>query len=1324
MNAYICVTYAQEDRDVNDAFCRSLSRYGFRYRCIHENSDPVERSGILTEAALLIALTSTAADHVETVGADIRRAMERQMTVLCVSLDENPLDKRFCVSPESGATRIPYPVGKTPDRHSVALFIHRLFVRHLSRYDECFIQSRCSEDGYGTVVSLAHSAHRGDGDACYALGCAYEAGESLPNLENEAAIWMERAADKNVPDALIRMGMLRLQGKGTERSPEIAFDLFDRAAALEDCRGEYRLALCYLEGWGVVKDLEQGAACLQTAARAGYGPALYRLGCLYRDGEGVARSIRTAMILFHAAARRLAADSGELCIPTYGRTRRYTCVTMRHLRRSVLRRLLGAVAVTEPECKDSLLSETRCMGRNRFKVDSLPEDAFKADWMSLTEKSEDREPMPSKSTGRRRGGVPREPDEPELFEAALALGHLLAGGDVGEGIRPAPYAALRWYRYALRLGCVEAAYVLGDLYRQGRGLPAIPARAAALYRLAAEGGSLRGQFAYAVCCEQGIGVPEDPLTAVTYYRLAAESGYGPAQNNLGGCYESGRGILKNELLAVEWYSRAAAAGVADARCRLGICYEMGRGVAMDMDHALRLYEAAATQGHAYAQYRLGLFFHRRAQKRDEPNAAIMATESVSRAVPKGSVEGETPVSALDREHVVGDPLEEDGTTHEEGITEEAMHGISDRLQALRLYRRSASGGSPEGAYALYICYHQGLGVSRDPLMELDFLRLAAEGGHLQATFELGLCYMEGRNLPRDPVAAVACFRRAVNILRSLHTNPLWSRDGEAWNDLPPGGMPLRRAAGSALYLLGYCKLYGIGEVDNTCLPLDQSPSASRVEAALPYLQEAAEMDHTGALTLLGDLHAYGLMKNSSASAEEESLRCYLEAGRAGTDRYDRHVVTGDRTDSTLDALLSLAKRSLQTASQAEDEGDAELSRVSAWHSFSDSANLGSVDALVGMAECLYWGWGESRNPTYAKRMLYRAVALNRGRVEAAVWLGDLLRSTREAEPDPKGADAAYLQGLESPCVESECGPYTFGLRRLERRKVDEETRTEVYYRLATLRAVYFADGPDRRESFPYLAEAILRGHQIAIDDLARMYAYETTDPHALRDEETSKKPSVLSRALGKRARFRRLSKRGEESIRSEQAEQMHHAWMSDYYVALFPEPIPFTKDMCPVTVLGDTPAYVTAEVTPEMRIDALCYLGECFFEGRGLPVRPEAAVACYRAAVAVPFKPERNKPMPKSRINALYSLGWCQLYGVGTATDAAAAVKLLNGVAKSHSGAAYTLGICHEEGRGVLIPNAREALKHYRKAQTLGHPKAAERVLQMKKLLQLSEEDT
>ena len=1289
MNAYVCVTYAQEDREINDGFCRALARYGFRYACVNELSDPVKGRGVLTEAALLIALTSPAAERAETVAADIRRALERGMKVLCVSLAESELDDRFCTGSTEGAVRIPYPVGETPDRHSVSLFVHRLFVRHLACHTECFVESRCAEDVYGGIIRMACRAHSGDGNACYALGRAYELGDGVPALENEAARWISAAAEQGLSDALIRMGILRQTGKGIERDPRAAYTLFDRARRQGDPRGEYRVGLCYLEGCGVIMDPEQGAAYLTGAARTGYAPALYRLACLCRDGIGVTRDVRRARDLLYAACMADRDENSPLPrLSLYGRRGRCGCVSLRYLRQTALSRLLGEAALRPPKDKrkDPRASVNRCLGMTEYRTVELPED--RGGWMKGG----------CDSSARPSDGL----NDFVAADAAFALGALLEAGDPATGFRPSPTAALKWYRYAIRLGHAEAIFALGDAYRRGVGVPALEKRAVALFRMAADRGSLRGQFAFGVCCEQGIGMDEDPAMAVRYYELAARAGYAPARHNLGGCYEQGRGVLRDELTAVEWYSKAAESGLTESMCRLAFCYEQGRGVSADPATALRFFEEAADGGHAYAQYRLGLYYHKRAEERDRKAKEAMAAVDASRLSGKGEIS--------------------EGTVLEESRKgdEETLFGISDRLRALSFYRQAADNGSAEAAYALFICYRLGLGVAPDEAMEVECLRRAAEGGCLQAVYELGLCHMEGRGMPRNQQAAVACFTRVRTAWREALLTE--GRREEA-GAVPPGGITACHAAGSALYMLGYCRLYGIGETDRNRIPDPaKRPSPERVTEAAALLRASAQLDHSGALILLGDLHLYGLMPPAgSASPEDEALDFYLKAARDGQKWRERRVATADRTDHPLDAYMTLAKLALRRAEQAEDEGDAALSRGNAWHSFSDSANLGSADALVGLAECLYRGWGEARNLTYAKRLLYRASVLNHGRVGASLWLGDLLRTAPDGEPDPAGADAAYLQGLETPSVESECGPYTLGLRRAERRQADEAARTEVYYRLATLRAVYFADGPRRRESFPYLAEAILRGHETALEDLARIYAYETAHPRALREEEGTKKCLTLSRMTGQGRALSRLSK-GDDPTRSERAAQMHHSWMSDYYVALCPEPVPFTREMHPVAVLGDVPGYVTAAVTPQMKVDALCYLGECFFEGRGLPTRPEAAVECYRAAVKVPLRLQRNQPMPVSLMNAIYSLGWCLLYGVGTAVNADKAVKLLTRVAKVHSGAAYTLGICHEEGRGVMIPDPREALKHYRKAQSMGHPKAAERIPRLEKLLRNQED--
>ena len=1309
MNPYICVTYAHEDRELSDFFCRGLARYGFRYSCVNELGEPLRRVDLLNQAELLIALTSPAAARAETVASDIRHALEHGLRVLCVSLEENELDHRFCTGSEGGVALIPSPVGDTTDHHAAALFIHRLFVRHLTGFGDCFAEARCTEDLYGQVIRCAFYAHRGDGEACFELGRAYELGMGVPVLEKEAAHWMRRAAERDVCDGLIRMGQFLLAGKGVERDDEAACACFSRAMELGDVRGVYRMALCYLDGTGVLRDAGYAVECLQRAAKQGYAPALYRLAILHRDGVGVDRDPRAALRYLYAACQCPVQDGEEdqassigMPLTIYGRRpgARYSCVTMRQMRYARFTGLIKERATA----RRSKSSAERSFGRNRIREAVLPEDGWTTPLPSLFARRERGSENPVEVHAR-----PANTDiyisdwtQADLALAAFELGRLLSLGSEGGNVYPSPTRALVWYRYAARLGHAEALYHLGDAYRRGYGTPVNPHRAVELFRLASDAGSEQGRFAYAICCERGIGRRADPFEAARLYEQAAEAGYAPAQNNLGGCYEYGIGVAQNMLAAVEWYAAAANENQPDALCRLGVCYETGRGVAMDKEKAVRLYESAAEQGQAYALYRLALCYDGSMEAAAEDKDAL--TSDAGALVTVSSDEGGTSPAELP------------------GSSEAVSRLLPDHARAAELYRRAADGGVPDAAYALYLCHCMERGVSRNERNEVFYLRLAADGNCLQACYELGLCYMEGKGLPKDPAAAVGYFSRAVSLWRARVEDARWFARTLERESMPPDSLSLQQAAGGALYMLGYCRLYGIGETGTE--ESEEISATERIERAAGLFREAADIEHVGSMIMLGDLYAYGLMTAENVSSEDESLRFYLDAVHTSAVGYDRGAAARDRTDRAIDAFMSLATRATLVAEDEADEGTAEMARVNAWRSYSECAARGSADALVGMAECLFYGHGAPRNLSAAVRLLRRAEALNGGRMLASLWLGDYLRSRWEGQTspvDPAESAEVYLRGLQNRCVESECGPYTLALRRETRKQADVRARAEILYRLATLRAMYGMDevkGVDQRytEAFGCLAEAILMGHTQARDDLARIFAYEMSRPRGLSRKANRGKRTAGWR-FGAKARLRRRM-RDIHTVptRNNRALRLHRSWLSDYYTALWPEPVPFAYAMKATALQGDSPAYVNAPVTDLMRINALQYLGECFFEGYGLQPDASAAVICYRAVLDM--APHGVQVQPSAVTDATYSLGWCLLYGVGTAVNYPEAIRLLTLVSKTHAGACYTLGVCHEEGLGVVVADDREAIKFYRKAQKLGHNKAAAKVAMLEKRLQ------
>ncbi len=1309
MNPYVCVTYAHDDREKSDLFCRALSRYGFRYCCINELSAVNRRRESLEQAALLIALTSTAAVQVESVASDIRHALERGMEVICCSLEGNELDHRFCTGTEEGAALIPAPVEDTPDHHALAQFVHRLFVRRLARRRECFVESQCDGNVYGSLIRCAYHAHMGDGEACFELGRAYELGLGVPVLEKEAAIWFRRAADEDVCDALIRMGLFYLAGKGIERDPKEAFRLFTRASDMGDIRGVFRCGLCYLEGQGVVKDPVHALECLKWAADRQYAPAMYRLAILCRESTGAARDIRTAMTYLYAVCRMGGSDPGgttaPLPITVYGRApgKRYTCISMRQMRNTRLKHLIGDSASERGAYRRSKASADRSFGRNTISRRELPEDRW-----AHSPAARYAEEMAERETKKRRPHTAvyeTEWSAADTAGAAYELGRLLAEGSPADGLSPSPTRALVWYRYAVRLNHAEAMYELGDAYRRGYGTPSDVARAVELYRVAADRGSERGQFAYAVCCERGIGTEVDQREAVRRYEQAADGGYAPAQNNLGGCYEYGIGVPRNMLTAVEWYAAAANAGQPDGECHLGICYELGRGVPVDAEKAIRLYDLAVEQGHPYATYRRALCYDR---------GMYHAAEESS--------EGDALVPELVAEPVCVEPTDEKNPHVEKpSFEEERLRRFSvDHTRAATLYKQAADRGVALAAYAYYLCHRLERGVSRNEREEILYLRRAADGGCLQATYELGLCYMEGCGLPKDTRAAVARFARATEMWRECTEDSRLMAYLSEPDRLPPDAMTLRQAAGGALYMLGYCALYGIGTTEDRRAPaLSAAPSHECVAQATPLFREAAEIDHVASIVMLGDLYAYGLLVSDTASSEDESLRYYLEAERvdamlAATGAYTRGIALRDRTENSVDALMSLAARSLSAAEQAVDSGSMELARVNAWRSYSDAAARGSTDALVRMAECLFRGYGTPPNLTAAVRLLRRALSMDGGRVEAALWLGDSCRSRAWGETDPAAADEIYLRGLESTCLESECGPYTMGLRRADRKQEAIRIRSELYYRIATLRAVYFSDTANRKEAFSYLAAAVLMGHAAARDDLARIFEYEINRPRNT-SLKAERRKRLWFRRFGRKASVRRrMQENGGLMSRGSRALRIHQEWLSRYYTALYPEPKPFAYGLEATVIPSDIPDYVKAPVTDAMRVSALQYLGECFYEGYGLKADTAAAVSCYRRVLE--YAP-KGGDIPPAITEATYSLGWCRLYGVGIEANHQEAIRLLTLASKTHGGACYTLGICHEEGLGVVTADDREAVKFYRKAEKFGHPNAAAKVAELERKL-------
>jgi uncharacterized protein len=124
--------------------------------------------------------------------------------------------------------------------------------------------------------------------------------------DRDALRLIQRAAEAGSAEGNHRLGLIYAQGlAGVPRNEARALELFQKAAATGHTRAQINLAILYLRGQGVPRDLVQARAWLEKAATSGDPQALYALGRALSDSEGqaVADPYRAADLFRRAAEK-------------------------------------------------------------------------------------------------------------------------------------------------------------------------------------------------------------------------------------------------------------------------------------------------------------------------------------------------------------------------------------------------------------------------------------------------------------------------------------------------------------------------------------------------------------------------------------------------------------------------------------------------------------------------------------------------------------------------------------------------------------------------------------------------------------------------------------------------------------------------------------------------------------------------------------------------------------------------------------------------------------------------------------------------------------
>lgn len=139
------------------------------------------------------------------------------------------------------------------------------------------------------VKWLNKSAAQDNGDAFYYLYVCFSHGFGVAEDKGKAMSYLERAVNKNIPNAWIEMGNHYFYGDNSVKADDKeAFILWHKAAQKGHPVGQYKVGLCYKYGIGVEPNESSAKDWLLKSAKnkkygdeTGYASAQYELGKYY-----------------------------------------------------------------------------------------------------------------------------------------------------------------------------------------------------------------------------------------------------------------------------------------------------------------------------------------------------------------------------------------------------------------------------------------------------------------------------------------------------------------------------------------------------------------------------------------------------------------------------------------------------------------------------------------------------------------------------------------------------------------------------------------------------------------------------------------------------------------------------------------------------------------------------------------------------------------------------------------------------------------------------------------------------------------------------------
>jgi localization factor PodJL len=156
---------------------------------------------------------------------------------------------------------------------------------------------------------LRAAALKGDATAAYEIGVRYAEGKGVPQNLDEAAKWMDRAAQAGLIPATFRLGTFYEKGLGVKKDTDLARRYYTQAAERGNAKAMHNLAVLDADGGGKGANYKSAAQWFRKAADRGVADSQFNLGILYARGIGVEQNLAESFKWFSLAAAQGDADA-------------------------------------------------------------------------------------------------------------------------------------------------------------------------------------------------------------------------------------------------------------------------------------------------------------------------------------------------------------------------------------------------------------------------------------------------------------------------------------------------------------------------------------------------------------------------------------------------------------------------------------------------------------------------------------------------------------------------------------------------------------------------------------------------------------------------------------------------------------------------------------------------------------------------------------------------------------------------------------------------------------------------------------------------------